>query len=72
MTYVKQIQTAADESRRLFQLVKKLSKRPRFLYNIGNGGVFMEQWRKDARKEPIIIDIDSLVPADLRLCGDRR
>ena len=24
----------------------------------------MEQWRKDARKEPIIIDIDSLVPAD--------
>ena len=24
----------------------------------------MEQWRKDARKEPIIIDIDSLVPVD--------
>ena len=24
----------------------------------------MDQWRKDARKEPIIIDIDSLVPAD--------
>ena len=24
----------------------------------------MEQWRKDARKEPIIIDIDSLVPAE--------
>ena len=24
----------------------------------------MEQWRKDVRKEPIIIDIDSLVPAD--------
>ena len=24
----------------------------------------MEQWRKDARKEPIILDIDSLVPAD--------
>ena len=24
----------------------------------------MEQWRKDARKEPIIIDFDSLVPAD--------
>ena len=24
----------------------------------------MEQWKKDARKEPIIIDIDSLVPAD--------
>lgn len=23
----------------------------------------MDQWRKDARKEPIIIDIDSLVPA---------
>jgi len=27
-------------------------------------GVFMDQWRKDARKEPIIIDIDSLVTAD--------
>ena len=24
----------------------------------------MDQWRKDARKEPIIIDIDSLVPTD--------
>ena len=23
----------------------------------------MDQWRKDARKEPIIIDINSLVPA---------
>ncbi len=46
------------------QLVKKLPKRPHFLYNRGNGGVFMEQWRKDARKEAIIIDIDSLVPAD--------
>jgi hypothetical protein len=44
------------------QLVKKLPNFPRFLYNRGNGGVFMEQWRKDARKEPIIIDIDSLVP----------
>ena len=48
----------------LFQLVKKLPKRPHFLYNRGNGGVFVEQWRKDARKEAIIIDIDSLVPAD--------
>ena len=46
------------------QLVKKLPKCPRFLYNKGNGGVFMEQWRKDARKDPIIIDIDSLVPTD--------
>ena len=24
----------------------------------------MDQWRKDARKEPIIIGIDSLVPTD--------
>ena len=46
------------------QRVKKLSIILRSLYNIGNGGVFMDQWRKDARKEPIIIDIDSLVPAD--------
>ena len=47
-----------------FQLVKKLPKRPRFWYNKGNGDVIMDQWRKDARKEPIIIDIDSFVPAD--------
>ena len=47
-----------------FQLVKKLPISPRFLYNKGNGGVYMDQLRKDARKEPIIIDIDSLVPAD--------
>ena len=46
------------------QLVKKLPIYPRFLYNRGNGGEFMEQWRKDARKEPIIIDIDSLVPSE--------
>ena len=24
----------------------------------------MEQWRKDARKEPVIIDIDTLVPQE--------
>ena len=24
----------------------------------------MEKWRKDVRKEPIIIDIDSLVPSE--------
>ena len=46
------------------QSVKKLPNTPRFWYNRGNGGVIMEQWRKDARREPIIIDIDSLVPAD--------
>ena len=48
----------------LYQLVKKLSISLCFLYNKGNGGVFMDQWRKDARKEPIIIDINSLVPAE--------
>ena len=31
----------------------------------------MDQWRKDARKEPIIIDIDSLVPADHLLWWNR-
>ena len=38
-----------------FQSVKELPIHPRFWYNKGNGGVIMEQWRKDARKEPIII-----------------
>ena len=46
------------------QLFKKLQKCPCFLYNRGNGGVFIDQWRKDARKQPIHIDIHSLVPAD--------
>ena len=44
--------------------LKKLFKCPRFLYNRGNGGVFMEQWRKDARKEVIMVDLEALVPED--------
>ena len=35
----------------VLQSVKKLPTRPRFWYNKGNGGAFMEQWRKDARRE---------------------
>ena len=31
------------------QSVKKLSKRLRFWYNSGDGGVFTEDWRKDAQ-----------------------
>ena len=46
------------------QLVKKLSKSLRFWYNEGNGGVVMEQWRKDARSEVLIVDIEALVPQD--------
>ncbi|MBQ8358892.1 MAG: hypothetical protein IJX37_03100, partial [Oscillospiraceae bacterium] len=47
---------------RIFQSVKELSICPRFWYNKGNGGVFMEQWRKDARREAIIVDLEALVP----------
>ena len=47
-----------------FQLVKKLPIPPRFWYNEGNGGVVMEQWRKDARSEAIIVDLEALVPQD--------
>ncbi len=36
------------------QLVKKLYKSLRILYNSGNGGIIMEQWRKDARSEAIV------------------
>ena len=43
---------------------KKLPKRPWFCYNRGNGGVFMEDWRKDARHEPIIVDLEALVPKE--------
>ena len=48
----------------MFQLVKKLPKYPRFWYNRGNGGVIMESWRKDARREAIIVDLEALVPQD--------
>ena len=50
--------------RGLFQPVKKLPKHPCFCYNRGNGGVFMENWRKDARHEPIIVDLEALVPKE--------
>lgn len=46
------------------QSVKKLPKRPRFWYNTGNGGVIMEGWRKDARREAIIVNLETLVPKD--------
>ncbi|MBO5049700.1 MAG: hypothetical protein J6C41_04660, partial [Oscillospiraceae bacterium] len=46
------------------QSVKKLPISLRFWYNKGNGGVFMEQWRKDARSEAIIVDLEALVPQD--------
>ena len=49
---------------RPFQSVKKLCKRPCFCYNRRNGGVFMENWRKDARHEPIIVDLEALVPKE--------
>ena len=49
---------------RIFQTVKKLSIFPRFWYNKRNGGVVMEQWRKDARNEIQFVDIDSLVPQE--------
>ena len=47
-----------------WQLVKELSKRPRFVYTRRNGGVFMEAWKNNARREPVIIDLDTLVPKD--------
>jgi len=46
------------------QPVKKLYKSPRFWYNKRNGGVVMEQWRKDARSEVLIVDLEALVPQD--------
>ena len=45
-------------------LSKNYPSTPCFWYNKGNGGVFMENWRKDARLEPIIIDLEALVPKD--------
>ena len=43
---------------------KKLCKRPCFCYYRRNGGVYMEGWRKDARHEPIIVDLEALVPKE--------
>ena len=48
----------------VLQSVKKLFKIPEYLYNGGNGGVAKESWRKDARREPVITDLDALVPMD--------
>lgn len=48
----------------LFERVKELPKHPGFWYNKGNGGVVMEQWKKDARKEILIVDLEALVPQD--------
>ncbi|MBQ4566163.1 MAG: hypothetical protein IJA48_07420, partial [Oscillospiraceae bacterium] len=46
------------------QLVKELPIHPRIWYNKRDGGVIMEQWRKDARSEIIIVDLEALVPQD--------
>jgi len=47
------------------QPVKKAIQEPPVSCIIkGNGGVFVEGWRKDSRKEPVIIDLDALVPSD--------
>ena len=46
------------------QLVKILFISPRFVYNRRIGGVFMEQWKNNARREPIIVDLETLVPKD--------
>ena len=58
------IETAGTFVPAVFQSVKKLPIYPRFWYNKENGGVFMEQWRKDARSEAIIVDLEALVPQD--------
>ncbi|MBQ7491283.1 MAG: hypothetical protein IJT76_01600, partial [Clostridia bacterium] len=47
----------------VFQSVKKLYERPRFWYN-RSGGDVMEEWKKDSRREPVITDLDALVPKD--------
>ena len=47
------------------QPINKLPKHPCFCYNNRrNGGVFMEDRRRDARREPIIVDLDALVTKD--------
>lgn len=43
---------------------KKLCKRTCFCYYRRNGGVYTEGWRKDARHEPIIVDLEALVPKE--------
>ena len=31
---------------------------------IGSGGVVMDEWKKDARRDVVFVDIDALVPQD--------
>ena len=45
-----------------FQSVKELQNCACLWYNRRNGGMFMEDWRKDARHEPIIVDLEAMVP----------
>lgn len=49
----------------LFQAVKKLSKRPVSGKIVPDTGVcYMDRWKKDARKEAVITDLEALVPQD--------
>ena len=40
------------------------SKAGFFWYNEEKGGERMENWKKDARKEVVFVDLDALVPKD--------
>src|SRR5699024_6469320 len=60
--FTKNIQMCKAPGNGRFSLSKNLSNIPRFLYNKGNGGAFMEKWKKDVRKEAMVVDIDMLVP----------
>lgn len=33
-------------------------------YNIEKGGLKMENWKKDSRKDIVMVDVDALVPQD--------
>ncbi len=50
--------------RRRFSLSKNLPSTPINVYNKDDGGIEMESWRRDARREPVIADLDMLVPKD--------
>ena len=57
-----EIDKVLAELEALLSLSKNQCNILRFLYNKGNGGGFMEKWKKDARKEAMVVDIDMLVP----------
>ena len=57
-------QTGPGALRRVLSLSKNYPTAPVSAIREETGAFFMEGWRKDARREPIIAALDALVPKE--------